>query len=372
MSKSLDPPHQLSILQGIQLLQSLGCLTEDEDLTVLGDFISVLPMNPRIGKMLFVAPLLGSGGASVTLASILSYRDPFLLPTNDHQRTAILQIKSNICNQTFSNNLASDPLITFQMCQLYSQSMKAVYAKRKFCEDYQISFSTMNYLVDHQKQILFQLQEECGYSNSNNLFNRHNSLLPLQLSLITLASYPNIAVRYKDEKLFLTEKGLKLKLHSSSVLSKFPPYNKKYGVKDIEIVAYQELIALNPHAEDFLIGGASYLMSNASPVSLFALLLLCGNVEVVSSDEPSVITVKVDNWLYASIPATQYVLLQDLRIILQSILNCFIVELQNNLNGDSTERRSNSVVSDGQITKFLEVLSGVIGNEQLSAVKFSN
>jgi HrpA-like RNA helicase len=54
LEKALDPPHLKSISNAIQLLQSINCLDNEENLTDIGDAISKLPMDPKMGRLIIL------------------------------------------------------------------------------------------------------------------------------------------------------------------------------------------------------------------------------------------------------------------------------------------------------------------------------
>ena len=52
LSKALTPPHQKSITNALELLVELGAMDEEtNELTDLGKCLSVLSLEPRVGKM---------------------------------------------------------------------------------------------------------------------------------------------------------------------------------------------------------------------------------------------------------------------------------------------------------------------------------
>ena len=58
----------------------IGALDEKESLTNLGKFLSILPVDPKLGKMLIVGAIYRCFDPVLTIVAGLSVRDPFLLP----------------------------------------------------------------------------------------------------------------------------------------------------------------------------------------------------------------------------------------------------------------------------------------------------
>ena len=59
LAKAVDPPSAMAVKNALELLMAIGALTSDERLTKLGWRLGALPVDPRLGKMLLLASLLG-------------------------------------------------------------------------------------------------------------------------------------------------------------------------------------------------------------------------------------------------------------------------------------------------------------------------
>ncbi|KAH9322752.1 hypothetical protein KI387_017391, partial [Taxus chinensis] len=80
LSRALQPPEPLSVQNAVEYLKTIGALDDKENLTNLGRHLSVLPMEPKLGKMLIMGALFHCLDPILTIAAGLSVRDPFLLP----------------------------------------------------------------------------------------------------------------------------------------------------------------------------------------------------------------------------------------------------------------------------------------------------
>ncbi|XP_050232144.1 DExH-box ATP-dependent RNA helicase DExH3 [Mercurialis annua] len=80
LSRALQPPEPLSVQNAVEYLKLIGALDEDENLTVLGRHLSVLPVEPKLGKMLILGAIFNCLGPIMTVVAGLSVRDPFLMP----------------------------------------------------------------------------------------------------------------------------------------------------------------------------------------------------------------------------------------------------------------------------------------------------
>ncbi|HEX4364229.1 MAG TPA: ATP-dependent RNA helicase HrpA [Solirubrobacteraceae bacterium] len=81
----LDPPDRRQIRDGKALLHELGALNPDAEragarLTKLGRRLAQLPVDPRIGRMVLEADLVGCADEVVVIAAALSIQDPRIRP----------------------------------------------------------------------------------------------------------------------------------------------------------------------------------------------------------------------------------------------------------------------------------------------------
>ncbi len=71
----LDPPRFGPYQQALELLRSLGAITDTGRITETGRQLAALPIHPRLGHMLLMAKRLGHGPLACDLSAILSERD---------------------------------------------------------------------------------------------------------------------------------------------------------------------------------------------------------------------------------------------------------------------------------------------------------
>src|SRR4051812_947601 len=78
----LDPPDRRQIRDGIALLQELGALDPDAQLTPVGRRLAQLPLDPRLARMVLEAGRLGCATEVIVIAAALSIQDPRERPTD--------------------------------------------------------------------------------------------------------------------------------------------------------------------------------------------------------------------------------------------------------------------------------------------------
>ena len=320
--KALDPPHVLSITNAIQLLQSINCFDESESITPLGEAIVRLPLDPRIGRIIILGCLCGIGPATLATAAAMGYRDPFVMPTSDEQRALCNRVKSELANQMPSDQMALYRAMEGFKNSIQRQNMQSAF---EYCDSKFLSRSTMQYLRDLVVQLTTTVKE-IGVDTTSAYAQRNDTNSSLLMALIGVGLYPDVGIRRIGAANFTTEMGRKAKVHPGSINSKNPSY-KGPCKRPFEIVGYQDLVSSTANNTP---GGASLLMLNTTPVSLFALLLTCGSLkEIEDSDEDEVdcedrgedlVRVDVDGWIPLRIPRNTYNIIHACRSSLEECM----------------------------------------------------
>ncbi|GAB4861001.1 hypothetical protein Ancab_036161 [Ancistrocladus abbreviatus] len=104
LSRALQPPEPLSVQNAIDYLKTIGALDEGENLTVLGRKLSMLPVEPKLGKMLILGAIFKCLDPIMTVVASLSVRDPFLTPVD--KKDLADSAKAQFSARQFSDHLA--------------------------------------------------------------------------------------------------------------------------------------------------------------------------------------------------------------------------------------------------------------------------
>ncbi|WP_426212051.1 ATP-dependent RNA helicase HrpA [Massilia sp. TWP1-3-3] len=83
----IEPPQGRAIADGYQLLQEVGAVDDNNDLTPLGHKLAKLPLDPRVGRMILAALDNACLTEMLIVASALSVQDPRDRPM-EHQQAA--------------------------------------------------------------------------------------------------------------------------------------------------------------------------------------------------------------------------------------------------------------------------------------------
>ncbi|KAG5532314.1 hypothetical protein RHGRI_026818 [Rhododendron griersonianum] len=130
------------VQNAIEYLKVIGALDEDENLTVLGRYLTMLPMEPKLGKMLILGAIFNCLDPLLTVVAGLSVRDPFLTPMD---KKDLAEAAKAQFSRDYSDHLAlvrayegwkdaERDLAGYEYCWknfLSAQSMKAIDALRR-------------------------------------------------------------------------------------------------------------------------------------------------------------------------------------------------------------------------------------------------
>ncbi|CAK9202260.1 unnamed protein product [Sphagnum troendelagicum] len=83
----MDPPAPETLMRALELLNYLGALDDDGNLTKLGTLMSEFPLDPQMSKMLVVSPDFNCSNEILSITAMLSVPNSFLRP-RDAQKAA--------------------------------------------------------------------------------------------------------------------------------------------------------------------------------------------------------------------------------------------------------------------------------------------
>ena len=283
-------------------------LDEQERVTTIGKAVSLLPLDPRIGRIILLGCICGCGPSVLATSAAMGYRDPFVMPVNDQQRAA-----GNAAKARLTQGHPSDQIALLKALEGFS-SQRAY----QFCDDNYLSSSVMNYLKDLIQQLIQTLRES-GVNTTQAYAQRNNGNMPLLMSIISIGLYPDIGVRQEGKLPFILEKGRKAKIHPSSVNAKSAQFRNacKGGM---DLVGYQDLVSV----PNVVPGGTGLLMLNTTPMSVFSLLLTCGIIREVKSEDNDTVVLEIDGWVMLKISIGVLNLVKHSRETIASAMDAFL------------------------------------------------
>ncbi|KAK9278678.1 hypothetical protein L1049_028252 [Liquidambar formosana] len=234
LSSALQPPEHLSVQNAIEYLKIIGALDENENLTVLGRHLSMLPVEPKLGKMLIFGAIFKCLDPIMTVVAGLSARDPFLMPFD--KKDLAESAKSQFSAREYSDHLA---LVRAFEGWKDAERQQSGY---EYCWRNFLSAQTLKAIDSLRKQFFFLLKDtgliECNTETCNKWSHDEN----LIRAIICAGLFPGICSVVNKEKsisLKTMEDGQVL-LYSNSVNAREPkiPYpwlvfNEKVKVNSV-------------------------------------------------------------------------------------------------------------------------------------------
>ncbi|KAJ0111776.1 hypothetical protein Patl1_01411 [Pistacia atlantica] len=217
LQKTLDPPVSETICNAIAVLQDIGALSLDEEVTSLGEKLGCLSVHPFMSKMLFFAIMMNCLDPALTLACASDYRDPFTLPMLPNEKKRATAAKFELASLYGGQ---SDQLAVIAAFECW-RNAKQRGQEARFCSQYFVSSSIMNMLLGMRKQLQTELARN-GFIPEDVSSCSQNAHVPGILHAVLVAGlYPMVArlrPPHKNGKRFVeTASGARVRLHPHSI-----------------------------------------------------------------------------------------------------------------------------------------------------------
>ncbi|SNX86915.1 related to ATP-dependent RNA helicase [Melanopsichium pennsylvanicum] len=235
LASAIEPPAPERVLAAMEKLKMVGALDMHKNLTSLGRVLLQLPVDAPMGKMCLYGAFFRCLDPVLSLAAILTSRDPFMAPM--HLREEAEMVKDRWCPPGFR----SDALCILRAYTRWweMQSQEDFAAANRFCQDNFLSKLTL-LQIQQVKEHLFQSMEKADIIsviqssslNSNGHghnysryrraketdaeFNLNAESTSLLAALIAVSSPPNFAIR-SGKASYRTSQDKSCLMHSSSI-----------------------------------------------------------------------------------------------------------------------------------------------------------
>uniref|UniRef100_A0ACD5TS24 Uncharacterized protein n=1 Tax=Avena sativa TaxID=4498 RepID=A0ACD5TS24_AVESA len=255
LSRALQSPESLSVQNAIEYLKVIGAFDQNEELTVLGKHLSMLPVEPKLGKMLIFGAIFNCLDPILTIVSGLSVRDPFMTPFDkkDLAESAKLQFSC----RDYSDHLA--------IVRAYDGWREAERDRNgyDYCWRNFLSAQTLKALDSLRRQFLFLLKDTGLIDENMSMCNKWSRDENLVRAVICAGLYPGVSSVVNKEKsisLKTMEDG-QVMLYSSSV-------NGKEAKIPFPWLVFNEKVKVN-----------SVFLRDSTAISDSILLLFGGNIK---------------------------------------------------------------------------------------------
>ncbi|KAA1193258.1 ATP-dependent RNA helicase HrpA [Pseudohalioglobus sediminis] len=150
----IDPPDPRMVRDGYKLLQELGAVTAEGQLTAVGRQLARLPIDPRLGRMVLAAATHHCLAEVLVIASALAIQDP-------RERPADQRSQSDQSHARFKHE-KSDFMAWLNLWRYYEEQRQALSQNqlRKLCKREFLSFQRMREWRDIHMQLTIACRQQ--------------------------------------------------------------------------------------------------------------------------------------------------------------------------------------------------------------------
>ncbi|KAH8835766.1 P-loop containing nucleoside triphosphate hydrolase protein [Flagelloscypha sp. PMI_526] len=211
LEQTIEPPEPTNISSAIKNLVMVGALTEEKDLTSLGRVLLKIPIDVQLGRLVLFGSFFRCLDRALTLASLLSARDPFVQPRALKKQARAA--KHRYATEDYRSDTLAALLAFEKWWEL--QSSGRLHEANSYCIENFLSKPTLLMAAKVKEQLLGTLNREgilkisggggvatvddFGRATIPSALNANGDNLPLLASLVTLATQPRVAVRVGNQ-----------------------------------------------------------------------------------------------------------------------------------------------------------------------------
>ena len=207
----IEPPPGRAIADGYQLLQELGAVDDDRQLTALGRQLAKLPLDPRVGRMILAGRDNVCLSEMLIIASALSVQDP-------RDRPVEAQGAADLAHKKFADEKSEFPAY-LKIWAWFDDAIKHKKSNRQLQEHCRANFLSQLRLRewrDVHVQLLTIVREQGWRLNE-----APATYEQLHTALLT-GLLGNIGFKADEEPHYLGARGIKFHIWPGSTLSKKP------------------------------------------------------------------------------------------------------------------------------------------------------
>jgi ATP-dependent helicase HrpA len=205
----IEPPPGRAIADGYQLLQELGAVDDDNQLTPLGKQLAKLPLDPRVGRMILAARDNAALTEVLIIASALSVQDP-------RDRPMEVQDAADNAHKKFADE-KSEFLSYLKIWKWFEEAIEHKKSNRQLMDHCRASFLSQLRLREWREvhsQLLTLVREQGWRLNE-----APATYEQLHTALLT-GLLGNVGFKAEDENQYLGARGIKFFIWPGSSLAK--------------------------------------------------------------------------------------------------------------------------------------------------------
>jgi HrpA-like RNA helicase len=295
LQKALEPPSIDSIDGAISRLRELGAVSKEGKLTTLGRRLSLLPVSPRVGKMIIMGAIMRCLDSCLVIAAA-SDHDVFL--SGREHRSAVRLHREDLSMSTMSDYISS---VNAYNTWVTATHKKTAEETAKLMAQHMISLGSLATVSRYKKQFFETLcvnnflprgfadsaQTSEGTFVDTSPFSEFSTNVPLVKSVVASGFFPHVAI-YREKKLLRSKLDNSVAPVGSSVVSL---------AQEDEIgnpfFVYDEMVRTSENSHKASLRG----LSN---VPLWGIILFGTNMNIAYRDDLNICI--VDDWIIFRCP----------------------------------------------------------------------
>jgi pre-mRNA-splicing factor ATP-dependent RNA helicase DHX15/PRP43 len=244
----MDPPAPETLMRALELLNYLGALDDEGELTDLGYQMSELPLDPQLAKMILVSPEFGCSSEIVSIVACMSVPQIFLRPREsakaaDEAKAQFTQTDSD--HLTLLNAYAAYELVPVQ-------------ERKKWCWDNFINERSIQSAENVRKQLLGIIRKlDIPLVTSDSRGDGSFCYMDIRKAL-TAGMFMQVAHRQRSGDYLTVKDNQTVYIHPGSVVSSRPDWvifeefalTTKNYIRTVTVTSVEWLVELAPHYFD--------------------------------------------------------------------------------------------------------------------------
>lgn len=216
----LDPPHSRSIAEGYRVLEELGAIGADHELTELGKRLARFPVDPRVARMILAGAEFGCLPEILVIAAALNIQDP-------RERPRGLEAKADQLHQRFRNDASDFVGLLRLWAFVREEERKSGSQLRRACKEGFLAYLRIREWGELHRQ-LEDLVRELQISDLPRRQGRQAAPIVaehterLHLALLS-GLLSRIGLWNSEQRAYLGARQTRFVIHPSSGLAKKPP-----------------------------------------------------------------------------------------------------------------------------------------------------
>ncbi|KIP11667.1 hypothetical protein PHLGIDRAFT_27719 [Phlebiopsis gigantea 11061_1 CR5-6] len=190
LSQAIDPPSASALDHAILVLEELGALSAEGEVTPMGQYLAMLPVDLRLGKMLVLGAMFQCLGPILTVAAILSSKPLFLSPMDKREEANKARAKFALGN----SDLLTDMNAYDECARMRESGASRV---RAFCEENFVSVTTIRDITTLRQEFMSTLVSlnlvPRGSAPSSLSLNTHSAHVGLVKAVVVAGLWPRVA-----------------------------------------------------------------------------------------------------------------------------------------------------------------------------------